>query len=31
MQMVNPAFKLITWLPYLKKVAQKILVFEKIQ
>jgi O-methyltransferase involved in polyketide biosynthesis len=30
MPMVNPAFKLITWLPFLKKVAQKILIFEKI-
>ena len=29
MPMVNPAFKLVIWLPFLKKIAQKILIFEK--
>jgi hypothetical protein len=29
MPMVNPGFKLITGLPFMKKVAQKILIFEK--
>lgn len=31
MQVLNPAYKLITWLPFMKKLSQKILVFEKVQ
>lgn len=26
---VSPAYKLVTWLPFMKKIAQKIIVFEK--
>ena len=29
MWVLNPAFKLVTWIPVVKKMSQKILVFEK--
>lgn len=29
MWVLNPAFKLVTWLPVMRKMSQKILVFEK--
>ena len=29
MWVLNPAFKLVTWIPVVKKMSQKILIFEK--
>ena len=30
MPIVNPLFKLITWMPVVKRIAERILIFEKI-